>query len=83
MKCPACEASLGHLNSSGEPLIRTAGLVLKADGVVAICPKCKCDVPFPADLANAIAARLGVPPRAEPRLMLLTGRRKARAGDEP
>lgn len=58
MKCPACLAELGHVNGRGEPMIRTRGLVLKAEGVAALCPKCKADVPVEGELAKALRSRL-------------------------
>lgn len=58
MICPRCNANLGHINGSGEPMVRTRGLVLKAEGVTAICPKCGGDVPIEGDLAKALGARL-------------------------
>lgn len=58
MKCPHCLAALGHINAAGEPLIRTRGMVLKAQGVSVICPKCKGDVPVEGEMAKALSARL-------------------------
>ena len=46
MKCGSCGANLQQENGSGEPLLRNRGLVLKSSGPVAICPRCKSDVPF-------------------------------------
>ena len=65
MKCGHCQAELGHVNARGEPMIRTRGLVLKAEGVAAVCPKCKGDVPVAGELAKALRMRLLVvmPPR--------------------
>lgn len=54
MKCPNCSAELGRVNGQGEPMLRTAGLVLKAEGAVMICPKCKGDVPAGADMHKAL-----------------------------
>lgn len=60
MKCQ-CGASLGHVNKAGEPFLRTAGLVMKADaGLALVCPKCKADVPFTADFAKALQHRLAL-----------------------
>lgn len=59
MRC-RCGAELGHLNKSGEPTVRMRGVVLKAQGAVAICPKCSADVPFTADLAKALSNRLAL-----------------------
>ncbi len=58
MICQGCRAELGHINAAGEPLIRGRGLVLKAEGVAMICPKCKADVPLDGELAKALSARL-------------------------
>lgn len=41
-------------------MIRGAGLVLKADRPVMVCPRCKADVPFTADLAKALQTRLAL-----------------------
>jgi uncharacterized protein with PIN domain len=60
MRCPKCQASLGQINAAGEPMVRTRGLVLKADGVVAICPKCKGSVPMSPDFAKAMQQRMVV-----------------------
>lgn len=49
---------MGQINARGEPMLRTRGLVLKAEGVAAICPKCKGDVPLEGDMAKALRARL-------------------------
>jgi hypothetical protein len=49
---------MGHLNKAGEPIVRNRAIVLKADGVVMVCPKCKSDVRPPADFAKALSARL-------------------------
>ena len=58
MICPNCTANLGRINSAGNPMVRMRGLVLKAEGVAAICPKCKADVPIRGELAKALGARL-------------------------
>ncbi len=58
MRCPGCGASLGHINALGEPMIRMRGLVMKAEGVSIVCPKCKGDVPVEGELAKALSARL-------------------------
>lgn len=58
MKCPHCLANLDQFNRAGEPLLRTRGLVLKASGPVAICPKCGGDVELGGDFARALAGRL-------------------------
>jgi hypothetical protein len=48
---------LGNVNRAGEPIVRTTAFVFKADAVVAVCPKCKRDVPFTPDLIKALADR--------------------------
>jgi uncharacterized protein YbaR (Trm112 family) len=58
MNCPNCKAKLGHLNASGEPMLRNAGMVFKADAPVMVCPRCKSDVPFTRELAKALSDRL-------------------------
>lgn len=50
MKCRHCSAILTQRTRVGEPLIRTRGIVLRADGPSLICPKCKADVAFSLDL---------------------------------
>ena len=57
MRC-SCGENLTRLSKSGEPMLRAKGLVLKADGVSAICPKCSSDVPIAGDLARALSSRL-------------------------
>lgn len=64
MKCPKCLTALGHINARGEPMIRTRGLILKAEGVSAVCPSCKSDVPMTSEMAKALASRLLVIPTA-------------------
>lgn len=66
MKC-RCGAQLGHVNDSGEPTVRMRGVVLKAEGAVAICPRCRGDVPFTADLAKALQNRLALFFTGEPK----------------
>lgn len=68
MRC-RCGANLGHINSRGEPMIRTRGLILKAEGIAAVCPKCRADVPLEGEMAKALHARLlvVVPPSRGPR----------------
>jgi hypothetical protein len=56
--CPKCQAALGKITAAGEPSIRMRGIVLKASGPVAICPKCGHDVAFSPDLAKAIHTRI-------------------------
>jgi hypothetical protein len=59
MKC-RCGADLGHLNAAGEPMIRTRGLVFKAEGLVLVCPSCKADVAPTREFAKALQDRLRV-----------------------
>lgn len=58
MKCPACHANLAHVNDAGEPMLRTHGLVFKAQGIAMVCPKCKGDVAVTRDLAKALNDRM-------------------------
>lgn len=58
MICPKCQARLTHRNRNGDAMIRTKGLVLKADGAVAICPKCAADVKFNLDLLKVLPTLL-------------------------
>lgn len=58
MICPGCQSNLGHINKSNEPMVRGRGLVLKADGVSMVCPKCKGDVPLSTEVAKALQHRL-------------------------
>jgi hypothetical protein len=64
MKCAKCLTALGHINARGEPMLRTRGLILKAEGVSAVCPSCKADVPVTGEMAKALASRLLVIPTA-------------------
>lgn len=66
MRCPTCQAELGRFNAAGEPMIRTSGLVLKAAGVTAICPKCKGDVAVEGELRKALVLFLAQPPVPRP-----------------
>ena len=58
MKCNACFAEMGHVTAGGEPMLRTRGIVLKAEGAVALCPRCKADVPLAGELAKALGDRI-------------------------
>lgn len=62
MRCPKCQAQLGHVSASGDPMLRTRGLVLKAEGVIAVCPKCRADVPATGELRKALILFLTRPP---------------------
>ena len=60
MKC-RCGAELVRVNKAGEPVVRSAGLVCKTDGGLAmICPRCKGDVPFTGEFARALQTRLAL-----------------------
>lgn len=61
MRC-RCGANLLTLSRDREPMLRTSALVLKAEGVVAVCPKCRADVPVAGELAKAIQTRLSPRP---------------------
>lgn len=67
MICAKCGASLGQVNAAGEPMLRTRGLVLKADRVEAVCPKCKAGVPLSGEFARALGHRLVLPRTPRPR----------------
>lgn len=54
MNCPHCGTNLLRESNGGDAMIRTSGLVLKAASLVAICPKCKGDVPFSQTLHKAV-----------------------------
>ena len=41
-------------------MLRTAALVLKAEGPVMVCPRCKADVPFTPDFAKDLQHRLAL-----------------------
>ena len=58
MICPHCQANLGKVNGGGYPVLRNRGVVMKADGVCLICPKCSKDVPVNGDIAKALSARI-------------------------
>ena len=68
MRCQ-CGENLGRISKSGEPMLRSKGFVMKADGVSAICPKCNADVPIAGDMARALSSRLLLvfrPPKPPP-----------------
>jgi hypothetical protein len=54
MGCPKCRAALIQRNAEGEPILRNRGLVLKATGWVALCPRCRAEVPFSPDALRAV-----------------------------
>jgi Zn-finger nucleic acid-binding protein len=60
VRCPGCQAGLAHLNDAGEPILRMRGLVLKASGVVAMCPSCRGDVPMQGEVARILSSRLAL-----------------------
>jgi hypothetical protein len=54
-----CGAHLGQVNKRGEPMVRTAGMIMQDGGGMAmVCPRCKSDVPFTPDFAKALQTRL-------------------------
>ncbi|MDU7523499.1 MAG: hypothetical protein E7K72_19295 [Roseomonas mucosa] len=65
MKCH-CGANLGHLSARGEPMIRTRGMIFKAEGVRLLCPKCGDDVPLGPELESALRRRLLAFPKQKP-----------------
>lgn len=67
MMCPHCQAQLGKLNCDQEPMLRNKGIVLKADHVALICPKCGKDVRVDGQMAKALSARLLLVFRDQPR----------------
>ncbi len=54
MKCPHCGTHLSRTSASGDPMVRSSGLVLKSTGLVVICPKCKADAPLPASAMSTV-----------------------------
>ncbi|HET8550867.1 MAG TPA: hypothetical protein VFM97_00135 [Gammaproteobacteria bacterium] len=54
MNCPHCHANLEQRNRAGETMLRMRGLVLKAEGLAAVCPKCKGDVPVSPDMMQKL-----------------------------
>ena len=60
MICPNCRSELGKISSAGEPMIRGRGLLLKAESVSVICPKCKHDVPLSNEMAKALQERITI-----------------------
>lgn len=53
MRC-GCGEGLARISRKGEPMLRSAGLLLKAEGLAAICPRCKADVPVGGDMLKAL-----------------------------
>lgn len=58
MNCPSCGANIQHVNAAGDTVLRNRGLVLKSSGIVAICPRCKSDVPLSQTLHKALQDRI-------------------------
>lgn len=58
---------MGHISAAGEPLVRTRGVMLKAEGIILICPKCRADVPLAGDLLNAMKVLLFAKSRTDRR----------------
>lgn len=56
MNCPNCQTQMVSQNRSGDPLLRTRGLLVKGGALVAICPnsRCKGDVPLTPDVMNTL-----------------------------
>lgn len=46
MICPACHANLNRRGAGGDTLLKARGVVVRANGVILICPRCKADVPM-------------------------------------
>ena len=57
MNCPHCGTNLLRESRDGDAMLRTNGLVLKAESITAICPKCKSDVPFSQTMTKAVQDR--------------------------
>lgn len=57
LACPKCGANITHRTAGGDTMLRGRGLVLKADSLVMVCPKCKADVPCSQTITKAIQDR--------------------------
>lgn len=60
MNCTQCKANLIHTNASGETVVRNKGLVLKSEGLTAICPKCGADVALSQTITKAIQSSAAI-----------------------
>jgi len=63
MKCPHCMEALARISKAGDPMIRNAGLLLKADGIAVVCPGCKQDVAIGGDVLQQLRRRLVLIPK--------------------
>lgn len=54
MMCPHCNANLERASRTGEAMIANRGLIVKSDHLIAICPRCKGDVPLNQTIHKAV-----------------------------
>lgn len=66
MRC-RCGEGLARVSRSGVPMLKADGLLLKAEGLAAICPKCRADVPVAGDMLKALQILLVAPRKASRR----------------
>jgi endogenous inhibitor of DNA gyrase (YacG/DUF329 family) len=52
--CPECGANVVHRTPTGDTMLRGRGLVLKADSLALVCPRCKSDVPLSQTATKAV-----------------------------
>jgi len=55
-----CSQALTNTNGRGDTVIRTRAIVLRPDGVILVCPKCKNDVTLDNDLASILVDKLTI-----------------------
>jgi len=56
--CGHCSANLKQENRKGETLLRNRGVILKSDGLVFVCPKCKGDVRLTGEMLGKIKEKI-------------------------
>jgi uncharacterized protein YbaR (Trm112 family) len=58
LNCPHCKTNLSRTSASGEQMLSMRGLILKANGLTLVCPKCKGDVPVWPDAMHEMHRRI-------------------------
>lgn len=58
MKCPKCDKQIAHLNKTNDVVLSNKALVLKPEGMILVCPKCKADIPFSDGAMEAVKDRV-------------------------
>lgn len=58
MICPHCQTSLSRTSASGDQMLAMRALIMKAEGLTLVCPKCKGDVPIGPEAMHEMHRRI-------------------------